>query len=153
MTRKTNADGRLEDIRRFGGFAITGGIAALVNLVSRYAISLVTVYEVAVMLAYLVGMTTAFLLARRFVFEASGRSWIEEYGRFAAVNVVAFIQVWLVSVGLVRLVFPAIGFDWHAEEVGHLIGVASPIITSYYAHKNFSFKGVDPLSQPREKKL
>jgi putative flippase GtrA len=127
-------------MRRFGGFVLTGGIAALVNLVTRYAISFVLVYEVAVAVAYLIGMTTAFLLSRHFVFKASGRSWAEEYGRFAIVNAFAFAQVWLVSIGLARFVFPAIGFDWHAEDVAHLIGVASPIVTSYYAHKNFSFK-------------
>ena len=40
---------------------------------------------------------------------------------------------------LVRLLFPAIDFKWHPEEVGHLIGVMSPVLNSYYAHKHFSF--------------
>jgi len=151
MTQKSKTDAVGDEIRRFGGFAITGGLAALVNLVSRYALSFVTTYEMAVALAYLVGMTTAFILARRFVFRASGRSWTEEYVRFGAVNIVAFVQVWIVSIGLVRLVFPGIGFHWHAEDVAHLVGVASPIVTSYYAHKHFSFKTVSPIddSLPR----
>lgn len=135
---ETNA--RRDEVRRFGSFAVTGGLAALVNLVSRYALSYVTIYEVAVAFAYLVGMTTAFLLARRFVFAASGRSLGAEYGRFAVVNVAGFIQVWIVSVGLARLLFPKLRFDWHPEEVAHLVGVASPIAISYYAHKHFSFK-------------
>src|SRR5688572_8248265 len=100
MIRKVPARARHEDIRRFGGFAVTGGVAALVNLLSRYALSLVVIYEIAVALAYLAGMTTAYILARRFVFERSGRSWPEEYGRFGIVNAVAFVQVWVVSVGL-----------------------------------------------------
>ena len=134
-------------MRRFAGFVLTGGAAALVNLVARYAISFVLIYEIAVAVAYLIGMTTAFLLSRNFVFKASGRSWLNEYGRFALVNAFAFGQVWLVSIGLARIVFPAIGFDWHAEDVAHVIGVASPIATSYYAHKNFSFKVASRVSR------
>lgn len=151
MTLEARSDAWRDELRRFGGFAITGSLAAIVNLVSRYAISLVAVFELAVVLAYIVGMTTAFVLARRFVFQPSGRTWVEEYARFAAVNVLAFVQVWIVSVGLLRLIFPGIGFHWHAEEVAHLIGVASPIVTSYYAHKHFSFKTFGSVSPRREK--
>ena len=39
----------------------TGGLAALVNLLSRYVLSSVMWYEAAVAIAYLIGMTTAFL--------------------------------------------------------------------------------------------
>ena len=136
-----------DEMRRFAGFVLTGGVAALVNLATRYAMSFVLVYEIAVAVAYLIGMTTAFLLSRHFVFKASGRSWLEEYGRFALVNAFAFAQVWLVSVGLARIVFPAIEFGWHAQDVAHFIGVASPIVTSYYGHKNFSFKVASRVSR------
>ena len=151
MTRKAPARARHEEIRRFGGFAVTGGVAAVVNLLSRYALSFFVAYEIAVALAYLAGMTTAYLLARSFVFEPSGRAWLQEYGRFGFVNLVAFVQVWIISVGLLRLVFPAIGFDWRPEDVAHLIGVASPIVTSYYAHKHFSFKALDGAGPARGK--
>jgi putative flippase GtrA len=62
-----------------------------------------------------------------------------EYTRFALVNLAAVAQVWIVSVGLARLAFPAIGFTWHAETVAHVIGVAIPVFTSYLGHKHFSF--------------
>jgi putative flippase GtrA len=84
-------------------------------------------------------MTTAYLLNRHFVFAASGRGVASEYTRFALVNLAAVAQVWIVSVGLARLVFPAIGFTWHAETVAHVIGVAIPVFTSYLGHKHFSF--------------
>jgi putative flippase GtrA len=131
-------------LRQFLAFAVTGGVAALVNLLSRYGLSSVTQYEAAVAIAYLIGMTTAFLLARRFVFPASGQPLAVEYGRFGLVNVAGFIQVWIVSVTLVRVVFPKLHFEWRAEEVAHLIGVVSPIAVSYYGHRNFSFKRADP---------
>ena len=68
-----------------------------------------------------------------------------EYGRFGLVNVAGFIQVWIISVALVRVVFPDMRFDWRAEEIAH-IGrqVISPIAVSYYGHKHFSFKRAEP---------
>lgn len=125
--------------RRFARFIVTGSIAALVNLGSRWLLSHAMPYEAAVALAYLVGMTTAFLLARMFVFNVSGDNWFLEYGRFAAVNAFSFALVLGVSAGILRLVLPRIDWTWHAEEISHLVGVTTPIVLSYYAHKHYSF--------------
>jgi putative flippase GtrA len=125
--------------KRFVLFVLAGGTAALVNILSRIALNWVMPYEVAIIVAYLCGMTTAYLLNRYFVFAASGRGVASEYTRFALVNLAAVAQVWIVSVGLARLAFPAIGFTWHAETVAHVIGVAIPVFTSYLGHKHFSF--------------
>jgi putative flippase GtrA len=129
---------------RFVSFVVTGGVSASCNLGTRFLLSRVMRYEFAVSLAYLVGMIVAFVLARSFVFEKSERDWHAQLGRFAIVNVFGFAQVCLVSVGLVRLVFPWLAFHWHPEDVGHLIGVASPVFVSYYAHKHFSFSSPAP---------
>lgn len=131
--------------RRFASFIVTGGIAAVVNLASRWLLSHVMPYEAAVSVAYLFGMTTAFLLSRQFVFTASGDSWLAEYGRFAVVNAFSFLVVLGVSAGMLRLVLPFIGWAWHAEEIAHLVGVVSPIVLSYYAHKHYSFGGKTKL--------
>jgi putative flippase GtrA len=128
------------EARRFASFTITGGIAAVCNLGARLLLSRVMRYELAVLFAYLIGVVVAFVLARSFVFEKGGSGWHGQLARFAIVNVFGFAQVWLISVGLVRLVFPWMAFHWHPEDVGHLIGVASPVFVSYYAHKHFSFK-------------
>ena len=120
-------------------FIVAGGIAALVNIASRIAFNLVMPYEAAILVAYVCGMTTAYLLNKQFVFSASGRGVTSEYMRFTLVNLVAVAQVWIVSVGLARLIFPAIGFMWHDETVAHTIGVLVPVITSYLGHKHFSF--------------
>jgi len=125
--------------KRFVLFVLAGGTAALVNILSRIALNWVMPYEVAIIVAYLCGMTTAYLLNRYFVFAASGRGVASEYTRFALVNLAAVAQVWIVSVGLARLAFPASGFTWHAETVAHVIGVAIPVFTSYLGHKHFSF--------------
>jgi putative flippase GtrA len=127
------------EAKRFASFIVTGGIAAAVNLASRWALSLAIRYEIAVAIAYVIGMTTAFMLARRYVFDRSGNAWHRDYLRFAMVNAMSFLVVLGVSVGLARYGLPAIGMTWHTEDVAHLIGVVSPIVLSYYAHKYFSF--------------
>jgi putative flippase GtrA len=132
-------DARATEIRKFGRFAVSGGLAAICNLGSRLLLSKVLRYEIAVSIAYLIGMIVAFLLTRTLVFEASDQPWRRELAKFATVNVVSFAQVWLVSVGLVRVVFPWAGIHWHPESMAHLIGVGSPLILSYYAHKHFTF--------------
>lgn len=124
---------------RFFRFVAAGGFAAVVNVASRWALEFIMPYEAAVALAYLFGMTVAFVLTRRFVFDVSGGCVQGQYVRFALVNATAFAQVWLVSVGLARVFFPASGFTWHPETVAHIIGVTSPLVTSYYGHKIYSF--------------
>ena len=124
---------------RFVRFVTTGGIAAGANVAARWALGGWLSYEWAVAVAYLAGMTTAFVLMRTVVFEASNRDISIQISRFIAVNAVAFLQVWLVSVALVRVIFPWVGYTSHAEIVGHAIGVASPIATSFFLHKHFSF--------------
>lgn len=124
--------------RSFFVFLAAGGIAAATNLLVRIALSSVLSYEVAVALAYFIGMVVAFTLFRRFVF-AKGSHWMAEFRRFAVVNAFAFVLVWLVSVGLVRFLFPAIHFEWHALEIGHFIGVLCPAVTSYLGHKRYTF--------------
>ena len=129
----------MQERQRFLLFLFAGGTAAAVNVLSRIAFNWVTSYAVAIVVAYLAGMTTAYVLNRAFVFEASGRGMHNEYLRFALINLVAVAQVWIVSVGLARVVFPWFGVTWHADTVAHVIGVAVPIFTSYLGHKHFTF--------------
>jgi putative flippase GtrA len=126
---------RVEFVR----FLVVGGLAAVVNVGARALFSLVTSFEVAVVLAFPFGVATAFLLSKRYVFRESGRKAHDEFVRFGLVNLVAAAQVWLISVGLARLAFPALGFVWHADTIAHAIGVAAPTVTSYFGHRHFSF--------------
>lgn len=128
-------------------FLLTGGIAALANIGARALLSLILPFEVAVVVAYLIGMIVAYLLMRAFVFARSGASPQREFIRFSIVNLVALAQVWLVSVALASWLFPAIGFVWHAELIAHTIGVLSPVATSYFGHKLFSFR---PAGKPND---
>jgi putative flippase GtrA len=127
---------------QFVRFLSTGGFAAAVNLFSRYQLNKVLSFEAAVALAYLIGMVTAYVLARVLVFQASGRSVAEEFRRFAIVNIFALILVWSISVGLAHYLFPAISFEWHADDIAHSIGVAAPAVVSYFGHRSYTFARV-----------
>jgi putative flippase GtrA len=125
--------------KEFLKFLVAGGIAAVVNLGSRYFLNYVTRFEVAVVIAYGLGFATAYVLSSLFVFEPSGRTRATEVRRFAIVNVFSLGIVWVISVGLARGVFPAVHFTWHPEDVSHVIGVLTPAVTSYFGHRFYTF--------------
>lgn len=124
-------------------FAAVGGVAALVNWSSCLVLSMSVPLWIAVIPAYGAGMATAFTLTRFFVFASSGRTVRSEVWRFTLVNGVSLIQVWIVTMGLANILFPTVGFSWHMDAVAHAIGVASPIVTSFFAHKHFTFRQAD----------
>lgn len=124
---------------KFIVFILVGGFAAAVNVLARIALCFVFNFDLSIALAYLVGMTVAYALNRAYVFEKSGRTVRSEYIRFGLVNLVSLAQVWFVSVALARSFFPAVGFSWHAATIAHGIGAASPVVSSYFLHKYFSF--------------
>jgi putative flippase GtrA len=132
---RTSAPG----LRQFAGFVVVGGLAALVNIAARLALNPFTRFEVAVILAYCVGVAVAFVLNRYFVFHHAPSRSAKAFVRFVGVNLVALAQVYAVSVLLARLVFPAIGFTFQAETIAHILGVASPVLTSFVLHKHYTF--------------
>lgn len=126
---------------QFAAFLVAGGVAALANIGARLLFDRAVSYDLAILLGYGVGVTVAFFLNRRFVFRGTEGRVGGQYGRFVLVNVLAFLQVWAVSVLLARWAFPAFGLEWHPETVAHVIGVLSPVVTSFLLHKHFSFRG------------
>ncbi|TLU85799.1 MAG: GtrA family protein [Chlorobium sp.] len=129
--------------KQFGTFLFTGGVAALVNFVSRVWISKFIEYSIAIVLAYIIGMITAFILAKLFVFSVSNQNIRRSVLYFILVNIVALIQTWLISTGLVYYVFPLLGVRYFTFEIAHAIGLAVPVVTSYIGHKQLSFKKSD----------
>jgi putative flippase GtrA len=130
---------RAGEIRIFGTFIITGGISAVVNIISRIALNQIMPFEIAVVVAYLIGMATAFILFKFLVFGSKNRPVIHEGMRFTLVNALSLLQVWTASVLLARVVFPMLSFTWHAETVAHVTGLLSITITSYALHKRYTF--------------
>lgn len=121
-------------------FLAAGGFAALVNLVSRYLLTPVIGFKLSIAVAYLFGMVVAFILFRTLVFARSGASVAAESYRFVIVNLIALTLVWIISVALASVAFPAIGFTWHAEDVAHFIGTCIPAATSFIGHSVYTFR-------------
>jgi putative flippase GtrA len=134
----------MKDGRQFLRFVLTGGAAALVNVVSRIGFSQVMAFEVAVLAAYSLGMITAYGLARRFVFLNSTQSVGRSFAAFALVNLAAVLQTWLVSVGLRPWLLSLVGAVALADFIAHSCGVLVPVFTSYLGHKNISFRDSQP---------
>ena len=91
------------------------------------------------LLAYISGMITAYILARIYVFKDSAQTRYKSIFFFLCVNIIAVLQTWLISVGLVNKVFPYLAFDFFEKEIAHAIGIIIPVFTSYYGHKKWSF--------------
>lgn len=121
-------------------FVLVSGIAALINFGSRIAFSLFAPYPAAIGLAFCAGLSSAFVLNRLFVFEQPGIPLRNQMFWFTAVNLFALAQTLAISLMLLRLVFPAVGMDWHGEELAHAIGILVPIASSYLGHKKLSFR-------------
>jgi putative flippase GtrA len=124
----------------FSRFIVSGGVAALVNVSLRYLLNFIVPFGWAVVFAYICGMLTAYLLARTFVFTRSGSTNASTLKRFTIVNMGSLAIVWIVSVVLAKAVFPALAFTWHANDIAHVTGVCATAFSSYFAHKNWSFK-------------
>ena len=124
---------------QFSRFLLVGAFSAAVNVTSRFLFNYYVSFEAAVALGYFAGMITAFILFRALVFDPTARSIKSEFFRFALVNAMAFALVWTLSVGLARVVFPAVGYEWYANDVAHLIGVTAPALTSFLGHRYYTF--------------
>jgi len=120
-------------------FLFLGGCAAGVNWLSRFAWGTVAPFGVAVPLAYVTGMAVAFVLFRNFVFPKVATPMRTQVRNFVLVNVVGFSLTWALSMILVRWLFPAIGFEFYPEAVGHAVGIVAPTLSSWYGHKHFTF--------------
>jgi len=126
--------------RQFMLFLLVGGSAAVVNFLIRFIFDDFMSYGLAVICSYITGMVLAFLMMRLFVFEGTEKGFKKEFLLFVLVNILAIFLTWGVSVGLAESLFPTIGFEWYRYEVAHMFGIAVPAFSSYFGHKNFTFK-------------
>jgi putative flippase GtrA len=125
---------------QFASFLMAGGIAAAANYGSRFIFNIWLAYEPSIVLAYLVGMFVAFVLMRRHVFVEHNQNLVGQVTKFVLVNALAVSQTLLISVALVRYVFPQFNMQLYPEAIAHLIGVLVPAVTSYFGHKLFTFR-------------
>lgn len=125
---------------RFLRYLVAGGVAAGVNFGSRFALSQWLPFEGAVVVAFGLGLGCGFLLMRRYVFPGADRSWAAQFASYVFVNMLALLLTVVVSSAMLRLVLPALGVELHAEAIAHGIGVAVPVVTSYFGHRSLTFR-------------
>mgnify|MGYP001810152766 FL=1 len=134
----------LDERGRFLRFLAAGGSAAALNWLCGRLYGLAMPFEIAVVAAYLTGSVWAFCWFRAWAFAPSDKPLTAEIAGFAGVNVIAMALVWLVSTGLARLVFPAVGWTFYPEAIAHGIGIAVPILSSWIGHKKVTFAKSGP---------
>ncbi|MBC7957259.1 MAG: GtrA family protein [Cytophagales bacterium] len=125
---------------QFGRYLVAGGIAALANYGSRFIFSRWFSFEVAVTLAFCVGLCTGFCLMRSFAFRASTRPARQQALGYMTVNLFALLQTYIVSSLLRALLLPLLDSPGAAEAIAHAMGVAVPVVTSYFGHRLLTFK-------------
>ncbi len=125
--------------RQFLMFLIAGGVAAAVNFGSRVALSHWLDYVPSIVIAYCLGMATAFLLNRAMVFRQSANGLKHQIAWFIIVNLAAVLQTLGISLLLAQWLLPSLGVQFHNETLAHAVGVAVPVLTSYFGHKHLSF--------------
>jgi putative flippase GtrA len=126
--------------RQFNRFIAAGAVAAAANIGSRFVFSRWLTFEWAVLCAFVVGLAVGFVLMRSYVFAASGRSLPRQLAWFVGVNLLAVAQTFLISVSLAQWALPALGIHSYAEAIGHVVGVTTPIVTSYFGHRLITFR-------------
>lgn len=126
--------------RQFVFFLFCGGVAAGMNWGSRFLFSEFVRLEIAVVLGFLVGMVSAFFLMRVLVFDGARKPIMPQAGKFVAVNLIALAQTLVITLSLARWLFPSIGVVDQTEALAHLIGVVTPVVTSYFGHKFLTFR-------------
>jgi len=126
--------------KQFLVFLSVGGFAAIVNFGSRFFYNEFISYEKSILLAYITGMIIAFVLSKLFVFEKSSHPIQKEVFYFIVVNIVAIVQMYIISLVLAHYVLPYFGLSFYPEAIAHAFGVICPVFTSFIGHKYFSFK-------------
>ncbi len=125
---------------RFSRYLFAGVIAAIANFGSRFIFSRWMPFELAVGAAYGVGMLIGFILMRRYAFALSQRPVAQQAIAYIAVNLLGVAQTVAISSGLLHFVLPASGLPVSPEALAHVIGVAAPVVSSYFGHRWFTFR-------------
>lgn len=126
--------------KRFMMFILSGGLAAAANFGSRIVFSFWVPYPLAIVLGFSVGLVAAFVLMRKLAFTETSNATHSQVLWFLAVNAVALLQTFCISLIFARWLLPMMGITHGAETIAHAIGVATPVLTSYLGHKRLSFR-------------
>ena len=126
--------------REFIYFILTGGVAALVNIISRFIFSIFFNFTLSILSSYFIAMILAYCLAKKFVFKKSKKPIISSFAVFSLINLLAISQTLLISlISREYLSGKMINFQY-VNLISHTLGVLTPVFTSFLGHKYLSFK-------------
>ncbi len=125
---------------QFLKFLAVGGAAALLHWLARFGFDVFLDFGPSVVLAYGVGILIAFVLNRVLVFPKSVRPVRQEIVIFTFVNIASFPLVVAISVLMGIYVLPNFFDTDVAKAIGHGLGVLSPVLVNFAAHKLITFK-------------
>lgn len=123
-----------------GKFLLAGGIAAGMNFFSRFLFSWFMPYIAAITAAFIVGLVAGFFLMKLFVFSTGSQSVSTQAWYFLFINLAGLALTILVSIIMERIAHLVLPDPRSDEAIGHLFGVASPVLLSFFAHKRLTFR-------------
>ena len=126
--------------REFFYFIFTGGIAALVNIISRFIFSFFLNFTLSILFSYLIAMLLAYYLARSFVFKKSKKPIASSLAVFSLINLLAICQTLFISLITREYLSGKFVNFQYINFISHTLGVVTPVFTSFIGHKYFSFK-------------
>lgn len=127
--------------KEFLAFFLCGASAAMINLVSRWALTLFLPYVAAITIAYLLGLLSGYIFFKHFAFRAeTGRKKWQEWFWYILVNAYGLGQTILLSLLFAQYIFPWMGMTYYPEDLAHIIGLCPSIFTSYLGHKYLTFR-------------
>jgi putative flippase GtrA len=124
---------------QFVYFLAVGCTCAAISFSLRILLMSWLTYASAIAVSYFAGMLSAFILNRSFVFRGATNRLHNQVLWFVGVNALALLQTLLVSVLLADFLLPRLGITWHVREIAHIAGIATPVFSSFFGHKYFSF--------------
>ena len=125
--------------KRFMRFLMAGGTAASLNFGSRFVFSTFMPFEFAIVCAFFVGLSSGFIFHKLLVFGPTDNSVRRQIGAYTAVNLIALLQTWVVTLLMANVLVPTLGVET-GEGLSHLCGVIVPAVTSYLVHNYLTFK-------------
>lgn len=126
--------------KEFRLFIFFGGLAAILNFLTRFLFNEFMTFGLAVVCSYITAMLAAYVLMRNKVFKKTQKKVKTELLLFILVNLFAIGLTWFVSVSLAELLFPRMGLKLYRYEIAHFFGIIVPAISSYFGHKNLTFR-------------
>ncbi|MGH8475571.1 MAG: GtrA family protein [Methylococcales bacterium] len=124
---------------QFLRFLAVGGLAAIVNWLSRIQFSNWLSFPWAIASAYAVGMSLAFALNSFFVYLKSEKPRHKQARDFVIVNLSFLPLVWIASITIDHAL-QSHGIVRHSQALAHGIAVGLPMLVNFLIYKFFAFK-------------